>query len=64
MLDIIMDAPKIRKLGLAGNMISDEGLVEIFDGLELNHRFELEELNLRQNNLTNKASKRRHPLLS
>lgn len=50
-----MDSKKIRSLLCSGNQITDEGLIHIFDSLELNHHFELEELELRENNLTSKS---------
>ena len=51
----LCDEPKIRKLYFRGNWITDEGLTEIISKLEVGQHYELEELDVSANNLTDKS---------
>jgi len=51
LLDAIVQNKSIRKLSLAGNKLTDQSIFDLSEKLEVSHHFELEELDLSDNNI-------------
>jgi len=56
LLDVIVQNKSIRKLSLAGNKLTDQSIFDLSEKLEVSHHFELEELDLSDNNLGKQAA--------
>jgi Leucine-rich repeat (LRR) protein len=52
LIDQIIYTPKLRVLILAGNELTDESVMELLENLQISHHYELQELDLDDNKLT------------